>query len=222
MDNISLTAKSGKVLDDLLGQIGKLVEFTGGNKISWLLGVELKHVHEQRVIKLRQTHYIDTILECYGFAEVRPVLMPVDTNVCLSNDQAPGSEEECREMDKHPYAVAVGALHYLADVTRPDIAYAVGYLAKFLQNPGNAHWTAVKHIYQYLCATQNYWLILGGNQSGLVGYSDADGGTHQYCCTVSGYIFLLHGSVISWSSKQQSIVTLLTSKAKYMALLSVA
>ena len=148
--------------------------------------------------------------------------MPVDANICLSDDQALGSEEECQEMDKCPYAVAVGAFHYLADVTRLDIVYAVGYLAKFLQNPGNAHWTAVKCVYQYLHATWNYWLILSGNQSGLFSYSDADGGTHQYCCTVSGYIFLLHGSVISWSSKQQSIVTLSTSEAEYVALLSAA
>jgi hypothetical protein len=128
-------------------------------------------------------HYINTIF-----------------NVKLSDDQAPHNAEEHPEMDRHPYAAVVGALHYLADVTWPDISYVVRYLAKFLRNPGNAHWTAIKQFYQYLQTTQNYWLVLSGNGPNLLSYSDADSRTHEGCCAISRYLFMLLGSAISWSS----------------------
>jgi hypothetical protein len=43
-----------------------------------------------------------------------------------------------------PYKEAIGSLIYLMMCTRPDIAYAVGQAARFSQNPGKAHWSAIK------------------------------------------------------------------------------
>ena len=51
-------------------------------------------------------------------------------------------------MKDTPYREAVGSLMYLAIATRPDIAYAVGVLARFSSNPGLAHWAAVKHLFR--------------------------------------------------------------------------
>jgi hypothetical protein len=45
-----------------------------------------------------------------------------------------------------PYLSAVGSLNYLSTMTRPDIAYVVGYLGRFSSNPGPCHWAAVKHL----------------------------------------------------------------------------
>jgi hypothetical protein len=50
-----------------------------------------------------------------------------------------------------PYVSAVGTLMYLAIATRPDIAFAVGVLCRFMANPGPEHWKAVKHLFHYLC-----------------------------------------------------------------------
>ena len=49
-------------------------------------------------------------------------------------------------MKKIPYLNLIGALCYLADGTRPDIAYAVGVLARFSANSGPAHWAAAQHV----------------------------------------------------------------------------
>ncbi|THH00699.1 hypothetical protein EW145_g7043 [Phellinidium pouzarii] len=66
----------------------------------------------------------------------------MDPHLRLSIEQCPTTNDEIAEMSKRPYAAAVGALRYAADVTRPDIAYAVGQLARYLRNPGFTHWTA--------------------------------------------------------------------------------
>lgn len=64
-------------------------------------------------------------------------------------DQYPRTPEEAEEMCSVPYLHAVGSLMYLAISTRPDIAYAVGVLARFSSNPGLTHWAAVKHLFRY-------------------------------------------------------------------------
>jgi hypothetical protein len=45
---------------------------------------------------------------------------------------------------------------YAMVATRPDIAYAVGIVSRFMQNPGRPHWNAVNHIFRYLVGTQDY------------------------------------------------------------------
>ena len=49
-----------------------------------------------------------------------------------------------------PFREAVGSLMHVMVMTRPDIAYAVGQVAQFAQNPGKQHWRAVKRILAYL------------------------------------------------------------------------
>ena len=61
-------------------------------------------------------------------------------------------------MKKVPYREAVGSLLYLATTTRPDIAFAVGQVSQFCQNPGYGHWNAVKRIILYLSGTPNHEL----------------------------------------------------------------
>ncbi|SCZ95368.1 BZ3500_MvSof-1268-A1-R1_Chr11-2g03465 [Microbotryum saponariae] len=103
---------------------------------------------------------------------------------------------------------AIGCLLYAATGTRPDISYAVGYLARFSASPTPEHWTAIKTVFRYLRGTARLGLHYSSEQgkfSGFTGYSDADWGT----CTTSsrstmGYSFHLAGSVISWSSKVQN------------------
>ena len=61
-------------------------------------------------------------------------------------------------MKDKPYIHAMGSLMYLAILTCPNIAYAVGVLAKFNSNPGVPHWKAVKHVFRYLKGTLDYRL----------------------------------------------------------------
>jgi len=129
-------------------------------------------------------------------------------------------------MKKIPYIQAVGSLMYLAVATRPDIAYAVGVLARFSANPGLAHWMAVKHLLKYLKGTLDYKLTLGPSSPSspglpddlLVTYSDADhGGDKSTGRSTGAWVIKIGGGAVSWSSKLQSIVALSTTEAEYIA-----
>ena len=194
------------------------IEYTSTGALTHFLGVDVDYRVSKRAIGLRQTKYIETILNRYGFADAKPVNTPMDPNVKLSKDQCPTDEKTKLEMAERPYRGAVGALRYLADVTRPDISYVVGQLARYMENPGQAHWTACKRVFQYLLATKERWLVLGKFGEGLVGYADADGMSTKERHPVSGYVFQLLGSAVSWASKRQELVTLSTTEAEYVSI----
>src|ERR1700722_16614694 len=78
-------------------------------------------------------------------------------------------------IERTPYRSLVGCLNYLAVGTRPDIAFAVGRLAGFLDNYRPEHWEAGIRVVWYLKGTRHLCLTLGGtNPVSLLGYSDSD------------------------------------------------
>ena len=52
-----------------------------------------------------------------------------------------------------PYLSVIGALMYLANCTRPDIAFSVNLLARYSSAPTRKHWNGIKHILCYLSGT---------------------------------------------------------------------
>ena len=61
-------------------------------------------------------------------------------------------------MQKIPYASVIGSLMYAQVCTRPDIAFIVGVLEKYLSNSGLQHWITAKHVLRYLKKTKDYVL----------------------------------------------------------------
>ena len=72
-----------------------------------------------------------------------------------------------------PYLSVIGALMYLANCTRPDIAFAVNILVKHSANPTHRHWTGAKHILIYLSGTKDLGLFFKRNHDpNMIGYTD--------------------------------------------------
>src|SRR6266702_4985986 len=111
---------------------------------------------------------------------------------------------------------------YATIATCPDIAFAVSALSQFLSNPGITHWEAVKRVFRYLMGTKTFELTYGGERHGLEGFTDADGATQEHRRAISGYVFLIDGSAISWSLRKQELVTLSTAEAEYVAAMHAA
>ncbi|PKU77931.1 Retrovirus-related Pol polyprotein from transposon TNT 1-94 [Dendrobium catenatum] len=122
-------------------------------------------------------------------------------------------------MDKIPYASAVGSLMYAQVCTRPDIAYIVGMLGRYLSNPGMDHWKAVKRVMRYLKRTRDFMLTYQrSDHLEIVGYSDSDfAGCLDSRRSTSGYIFMLAGGAISWKSVKQTLIASSTMEAEFIA-----
>jgi hypothetical protein len=46
-----------------------------------------------------------------------------------------------------PYLSVIGALMYIANYTRPDLAFALNLLARHNAAPNKLHWSGVKNIF---------------------------------------------------------------------------
>src|SRR5205809_5275806 len=83
-------------------------------------------------------------------SEARLVTTPLAGHFRLSSKQCPQSPGEDDEMSRVPYASAVWSLMYAMVCTRPDLAFAVSTVSRFMSDPGKQHWEAVKWIFRYL------------------------------------------------------------------------
>ncbi|GAU12447.1 hypothetical protein TSUD_229810 [Trifolium subterraneum] len=102
---------------------------------------------------------------------------------------------------------------------RPDMAFSVCLVARFMERPTEIHVAAVKRILRYLKGTTSYGLWYEkGNGIKLTGWSDSDyAGDLDDRKSTSGYVFMIGTKVVSWSSKKQPIVTLSTTEAEFIA-----
>ena len=142
----------------------------------------------------------------------------MEPNTHFLTEQSPATHNQVSRMQGVPYREAIGCILWPAVVSRPDIAFAVGILSQFIQNPGPVHWEAVKRVIVYLGTTKNLWLTFGGKSENLVeGYCDADWASQKHRHSISGYSFHFGQGAISWSSKKQNIIALLSTKAEYIA-----
>ena len=116
------------------------------------------------------------------------------------------------------YQSLVGSLRYLT-CTRPDIPYSVGVLSRFMEDPKQSHWKAIKRILRYIQGTKSLGLIYTRTEDyKLLAYSDSDWcGDIDDRKSTSGYMFFMGEITFTWYSKKQPIVSLSTCEAEYVA-----
>ncbi|TFY79108.1 hypothetical protein EWM64_g4908 [Hericium alpestre] len=203
VDDLTIAATSVNAITDVKDALNARFEMTDLGKMHWLLGIKIKHDRGGGG-RSRCRSPLDTAL---------------DPSFQLTTAQSPSTPQQYEEMCNVPYREAIGSLMYAALGTRPDIVYAVTTLSQFMQNPGRMHWEGTKRVLHYLKATKEEWLTYGGDaKTGIMGYSDTDWGSSDHRHSISGYVFLVDGRAVSWSSKKQPIVALSSTEAEYVVM----
>eukprot|EP00253_Pinus_taeda_P008382 PITA_08382 len=114
------------------------------------------------------------------------------------------------EVDATLYRQLVGKLLYLTH-TRPDLSFAVGLVARFMQTPRESHWKEAKRIPCYVRGTVQFGIIHYSAEVSplLVGFTDSDwaGDPDDRKSTV-GYVFTLGSGPITWACKKQAAISL--------------
>ncbi|XP_074324386.1 secreted RxLR effector protein 161-like [Apium graveolens] len=132
----------------------------------------------------------------------------------------PRKEDEDPLGPEVPYLSAIGALMYLANNTRPDIAFAVNLLARFSSNSTKRHWDGIKHILRYLRRTIDLGLFFSNNsKSQLVGYADAGYLSDPHVGrSQTSYLFTYCGTGIAWKSTKQTMAVTSSNHAELLAI----
>lgn len=189
-------------------------------KTKFCLGLQLEH--SPAGILVHQSAYTQKVLERFGFEKAYPSKTPM-VGRSLQQDKDPfRPKEEGEEIlgPEFPYLSAVGALMYLANCTRPDIAFAVNLLARYSSEPTKRHWKGVKDIFRYIQGTKDLGLFYQKNQDlSVVGYADAGYLSDPHTSkSQTGYVFLCGGTAISWKSSKQTLVSTSTNHSEIIAL----
>ena len=111
--------------------------------------------------------------------------------------------DDSKEVDQTTYKSMIGKLQYVVH-TRPDIALAVGMVARFLENPKENHMMEIKRIMRYLKGIEDYglWYKKGGNLD-LKAFTDVDwAGSVDDRKSTSVGAFFLGKRLVSWTSKK--------------------
>ncbi|CAI7865225.1 unnamed protein product [Closterium sp. NIES-53] len=169
------------------------------------LGLHITRDRARCTITLTLSHMVHQVLQRFGFQFSSPQPTPLSTGHSLS---APPSDESVEPSG--PYPELVGCLMYLMTCTRPDLAYPLNLLARYvaLGRHRKVHWDAAKRVLHYLCSTSGMGLVLGGRgRVVLSGHADAswvdDSATQR---TSQGYTFSLGSGSVSWQSTRSSSV----------------
>ena len=118
------------------------------------------------------------------------------------------------------YMSVVGGLLWLANMTRPDIAYAASQLSRVLSNPGAVHIQAVVRVLLYLRHTSTRTLSFATNRSrACETFVDSSWSTKFSC---SGAMMFMHGCIFHWFSKIQRSVTLSSAEAEFFGAMMAA
>jgi hypothetical protein len=220
VDDFFTIGSSKSVITDFKSQLRTKWTVSDLGEARFCLGIALERDRSTRTINLSQTALIDRVVKQFGLKDAVPVSTPMEPGLQLSRKHhAPTTSDEKTLMARTPYRSLVGSLMYLAIGTRPDIAYAVQQLCKFLDCYGPVHWEAAKRVVRYLKGTRDTVLVLGGDHPArLIGYTDSDlASCVDTRRSVSGYCCTLGSGMVTWSARQQKTVSLSTCEAEYVA-----
>ena len=175
------------------------------------IGMKVMRNRAAKTLTLSNPGHTATLLEAFGMDKATPNKTPMASGVKLTKTGEGLLPEGNR------YAELVGSLLYLSTTTRPDIAFAVGVLSRFMSCPEEDHMRAAKGVLRYLRGTTRLGVVYGGSEP-LQGFVDADwAGDIDGRRSTTGFVFTCNGGPIAWASKRQSTVATSTAEAEYVA-----
>jgi hypothetical protein len=144
VDDINIIGRT-KDIDEACNHVKTEFEIKDLGKIKFCLGLQLEHLHTS--ILVHRSAYVQKILEKFNMDKAYLTRTPMVVRA-LENDKDPFRPKEGEEVlePEYPYLSAIGALMYLANNIRPDIAFEVNCLARYSVTPTMHHWNDIKQL----------------------------------------------------------------------------
>jgi len=187
-----------------------------------LLGIEIVH-HPNGSITLHQGAYIHKLIkEFLPDGKPKGVKGNLPYSGLLDKRAADASHERAMNggVCKHPnlvrpYQRRLGCLMYLANSTRPDIAYAVSMHCRNMSSPTPDLLTEIDWVFAYLERNAEVGLTYDATPCEAEGFNDA---SFEEGRSTSGYNIQWQGAAVSWASTKQASTALSTCEAEIYAL----
>ncbi|CAM8972041.1 unnamed protein product [Rhodiola kirilowii] len=177
-----------------------------------ILGVNILRDKQTKTIYHSQSDYLSKVVDKFSMKDSKPISVPLGGHLELSKVDCPVTDQDKLKMSKIPYDVVVGSVMYAMLCTRPDLAFSISVLSRFMSNLGEKHWLGMRYLLRYLSATVKLGLVFAyfDSQHDIVGYVDSD---YDNMKSTTSFFFTWAGNCISWKSQLQSIVDLSSTEA---------
>jgi hypothetical protein len=213
VDDGVVTALSSAILRKFRSALKSVLKTTWDGNLHTIVGIKVKRPSLSKII-LSQPFLTQKIVDNFTNNTTLACKIPIkDTNTLTT------SKDDKEIINPNGYLSIVGLLNYLVVATRPDLAFAVGFLSCFAKAPTNQHWTAIQQVLGYVKGLGCRQLIIESKTSDktIVTWVNAYWGGECSCLT-HGSITTLFGCPILWASKRQALVATSTCHTKFMAL----
>jgi hypothetical protein len=167
VDDILIFGNNENVIKEVKDFLSNNFEMKDLGVADVILNIKLHREEGNGGISLVQNHYVEKVLNHFGYSECSYAPTPYDPSMSLRKNQRIAR-------DQLRYSQIIGSLMYLASAMRPDISYVVSKLSWFVSNPGEDHWQALKRVLRYLKGTMSYGIHYTGYPRVLEGYCDAN------------------------------------------------
>jgi len=213
VDDLLICSKTLEAVTWCKSLIGKEFEHTDLGPVSCFIGFEIERDRKLKTVKLNQRRLLMDLLSAFSRYVHGTKMVPMQADVNLEKD-----DEHPLNTKVYHYGSLVGSLLYLAVCSRPDISHVVSVLSRFMSCPAVKHWDAAVYVLQYLAGTVDLGIVYSESCT-LEGYCDADFGRKPDFPrrSATGFVFLMNGGPVAWTSRRQPTVASSTQEAEYMA-----
>jgi len=221
VDDVLQITNDDSLRKEWLNYMRDFFEVTDEGPLKWYLGVNYIPQPNGDLLA-SQKAYLQRCLEKYKLTGIKPQTTPMKHRFEINIADLPENPDPKHVAEMR---AKIGSLIFLNIWTRPDIAFAVNYLARFTLRANRECLSAVDHIFAYLKHTQDKGIRFKAkptNAEGknvLVAYAD----TSDADCTMTskstgGYILFINGAPIAWKSGRLPLVTLSSAESEYVEL----
>jgi hypothetical protein len=214
------------------------IEEGEGKPIEFLLGMSIEQNLEAGTIRLSMEAPIVKL--AHGILTPEEIVKSADVDFpMLSSAVLPRLKEREVPVSTFDYLSVVGSLIHFANCMRPDIALAVGVLARHGMTPGKAHVRAAKRVVMYLYNARKLGITyrrpdaseqrhvpviyegakhpLDNGLNRLQTFADSDYAGDETRKSTSGTVILMNGGPIAWSSTMGKTIAMSTCEAEIHA-----
>ncbi|CAI7739872.1 unnamed protein product [Closterium sp. NIES-53] len=226
VDDILIFSPSSDLVKEVMLKLQDKFKCKALGDVSFYLGLHIERDVEKRCMRVHQRKYLEALAANFGLSEGH---LATPFPKCVKGPE----EESVGEEERRRFHSLVGSLMYAAVNTQPDVALAIGQLARVVQCPNEEQVAAGMRVAKYLGQTPTVGLQYSAaeqrRQKGadgvepgrlfLTAFSDASFASEPEDMTsVGGFICCVGGGPTAWESKKQVDQALSSVESEYMAL----
>lgn len=219
VDDMLIISNCPDKVTEIKTKLGKSFDIKDLQNSKKFVGFEIVRNQASQTLFLHQKSMIEGLLKRYHMEDCHPCDTPCTTIEARKKTEVHFPDTLASFEHEMPFREVVGSLLYIANGTRPDIAFAVNIVSRNQDKYTIDDYMKVVRILRYLQGSKNMGLQFTGRSNTIECFVDASLGTNDIAGkSTTGYIVKLFGDVISWRSKKQVHVALSSAEAEFIAM----